>query len=583
MTLPVLWLDWWEGHEPAVMWDQHQVRCLFAEHDPLNYKLDIHDTPAGVTAAAVIVPGRFAAGDEAAVTDLIAHLDRVLLIVTSDEESAFEYEQVTHPNMRRWVQTPKIGRGPVDLHLGCGPPPETDDLLEALFAEHGPALVGDRPYRWVYDGQINHPRRVEMKAATAGLPGPLARDHNLWTVTPGFAQGRPRTEYLARLASARIAFCPAGPYTPDTFRLWEALAAHTLPLTGAISPADPDDAGYWQRLVGADPPWPLIHDWTHLQGHLADAVAAWPENLNRAVAWWLTYKQRLRHTTADAVAWLADTPTPYPGGPVTALVATSPIASNPDTDMVETTMASVRHHLPDADVILMIDGPRPDLPDDRRAAYAEYTRRLLWLADHCWRRVTPLLFPGWRHQVAMTAEALDRVRTPVVLFMEHDTPLEVADDLPLDLTALAAPIMAGAADVIRLAHESEILPVHRYLMLDRKPRTMHGVPLTRTWQWSQRPHLAATAYYRERVGQINGPEARCFIEDAMVGICERTWLSDQETGWYRNRVAIYTPRGNIRRSYHLDGRGEEPKGPQRFDYPTDEPPPGAPQPRWIPG
>jgi hypothetical protein len=30
-------------------------------------------------------------------------------------------------------------------------------------------------------------------------------------------------------------------------------------------------------------------------------------------------------------------------------------------------------------------------------------------------------------------------------------------------------------------------------------------------------------------------------------------------GWYNWRLWIYTPEGNIKRSYHLDGRGGDPK------------------------
>ena len=99
----------------------------------------------------------------------------------------------------------------------------------------------------------------------------------------------------------------------------------------------------------------------------------------------------------------------------------------------------------------------------------------------------------------------------------------------------------------------------------------------------QRPHLASTNYYRDIIDRIAGPDARCFIEDVMVGICERAYTGDQRYGWFQNRVTIYEPEGNIRRSHHLDARGTEPKGGQRFDYPTINPPAGAPHPRWIPG
>lgn len=583
MTVNVVWLDWWAGHDPGGMWDQHQLHELLAEHDPVDIFLDHFKVPDSVTSAVVVVPGRFAYDHTEDVQWLINQLDRALVVVTSDEESLFEYEHLTHPDMRLWVQTPRPGRGPADLYLGCGPPPDTRrvlaDLDRVYAATSDEPACQERAFGWVFDGQINHPGRTAMKAATAALDGPLARDRNLWTVTPGFTQGYTPDTYLGRLSMSRVALCPAGPYTPDSFRVWEALSAHTLPLAAAGAPNGPDGGGYWQLLLGGDPPFPLIDDWDHLPGHLTEALDGWPANLNQVTAWWLTYRQQLRHVTTDTVAWLTGTPPAPAGPPVTVLLATSPIASNPDTTIIEDTMASVRERLPYADVVLMVDGPRPGLSAGRKAAYTEYIRRVLWLADHRWDRVTPLLFDDWSHQVGMTAAALDVVRTPVVLFVEHDTPLE--QDIPFD--DLVRPILTGQADLIRFAHESEILAVHRHLMLDDAPQIVEGVPLMRTRQWSQRPHLASTSYYRERIGQVNGTLARCFIEDVLIGIIDRAFLSDQQTGWFRNRLCIYHPEGNIRRSHHLDGRGDEPKGAQRFDYPTGEAPEGAPQPRWING
>lgn len=566
MTVPVLLLDWWTGHDAGQMWDQHLLLStldrLPTERHVVTSPYDDPPDDAGI----VIVPGVWAHGDIEAVNHYINQMARVLVIVTSDEESRFPHEDLDHPAMMVWLQYGRPDRGPVDRWLPIGFPPGTREVVGSLAAR-------DRDHMWVFDGQVNHPHRMAMKAATAGLAGTFSRDANLWTVTAGFGQGHDRDTYLSRIASAKIALCPAGPESPDSFRCYEALEAGTLPMVGATSPAIPEP-GFWPQLCNGDPPFPLVHNWESLGGLLKDAVADWPANINRASAWWQQQKMDLRWDLIAALTWLNDS---YAVAPITVLVSTSPTHSNPDTTIIEATMASVRERLPDAPVVLMIDGVRPE-HEDRRPAYEEFTRRVLALANHQWDRVYPIVADEWLHQANMTRRALNVVRSPVILFVEHDTPLE--QDIPFD--QLVPPILSGHLDVLRFHFESEILTVHRHLMLDQETTEIDGVPLRRTWQWSQRPHLASTAYYRERLDRYFGDESRCFIEDVMVGCLERAHLSDQRYGWYRNRVAIYHPPGNIRRSHHLDGRGDHPKGRQRFAYDGDTPP-GAPAPRWVPG
>lgn len=564
----VFWLDWWPGYDVRGHWDQHQLITYLHETGATERTQRDPTPPEGVEAAAVVVPGGFAKDDLTLVNSFIAAFARVLVIVTSDEASLFPYEGLVHPDMRLWVMTPRPDRGRADRYLGEGYPPGTRETLS-------PLPVGDRPKLWGFAGQINHGRRMAMKAATAALTGPQARDRNLWHMTYGFAQGMPRPDYLQRLTETRAVLCPAGPVTPDSFRVYEALEAGCLPIVDAACPAYPD-ARYWQHLFGHEPPFPLIHNWEHdLPAALDAATAGWPVNSNRVQAWWQQQKCRYYWDLVDTLTWLDGIDR---RGDITVLLSTSPIPSHPDTTIIETTVASIRERLPDATIIVMVDGVSPG-HEHRRADYNEYVRRLLWLTNHRWGRCYPIVADEWMHQANMTRLALDMVRTPTVLFMEHDTPLE--QDIPFG--QLVQPIFDGHADLIRLHFESEILGVHRHLMLDREPQMVSGVPLVRTYQWSQRPHLASTLYYRERLDQCVGPDARCFIEDVVIGVVERTYLSDQRYGWYRNRLFIYTPPGNIRRSHHLDGRGEEAKGPQRFAYPTDQIPPGAPNPRWIPG
>jgi hypothetical protein len=81
-----------------------------------------------------------------------------------------------------------------------------------------------------------------------------------------------------------------------------------------------------------------------------------------------------------------------------------------------------------------------------------------------------------------------------------------------------------------------------------------------TSQWSQRPHIASTAYYRRILDSHFTADAKCFIEDRMYGILEEAERIDGYQGWVQHRVHIYDPgNGNMKRSYHTDGRAGESK------------------------
>ena len=108
-------------------------------------------------------------------------------------------------------------------------------------------------------------------------------------------------------------------------------------------------------------------------------------------------------------------------------------------------------------------------------------------------------------------------------------------------------------DVLRFHHEAYILEPHEHLMVDHSTVNLLGLPVRRTRQWSQRPHLAGRDYYLTALGTYFTRESRTMIEDRLHGVC-------QSEPWSKNRIAIYHPdTGNIKRSYHSDGRGDEPK------------------------
>lgn len=240
---------------------------------------------------------------------------------------------------------------------------------------------------------------------------------------------------------------------------------------------------------------------------------------------------------------------------ITVVVVTSPIPSHPDTRIIDETIASIRTHLPDSEILICIDGIR-DEQADYTEAYREYTRRILWKCNFEWG-ATPLLFDKHEHQARMTRNALEFVKSPAILFMEHDTPLTPDREIPFK--KLVEDIKSGKANIIRLHHEALVLDVHRYLMI--------GEPedgLWATYQWSQRPHLASTKYYKYMLHEYFPLEARTMIEDNMYGKLESAYRDRGQAGWNEFKVWLYYPAGDIKRSYHTDGREGDPKYEDTF-------------------
>ena len=236
---------------------------------------------------------------------------------------------------------------------------------------------------------------------------------------------------------------------------------------------------------------------------------------------------------------------------ITILMPTSPVPSNPSTEIIENTIASVRYHLPEAKIIIMVDGMRREQWErsDTRKRYDEFKSRLNRSNDpHVQLNVFPIHF----HQAEMTRSVLGEVKTPLVLFVEHDTPLV---RLSIDWGGIERTILSGWVNYVRFHHSNHWEPLHEYLM--RGKIDPCGVPLIKTVQWSQRPHVASTLFYQELMKQFR-PGCRTMIEDFIYDYVA-------EGPWEKYKLAIYAPtEGGIQRSLHTDARGSDSKFPMEF-------------------
>lgn len=233
---------------------------------------------------------------------------------------------------------------------------------------------------------------------------------------------------------------------------------------------------------------------------------------------------------------------------ITVLIPVAPMPSHPSTIVLDETIQSIRERLPTSEIILMIDHP-PAWLLELSGRYNEYKQNLLWKIEREYKNVVPVVFGQHSHQSTMIKTAINMVQTPLILWSEQDTPL--TGDIPFE--AITNVVQTGYANSIRFHHEASVHPEHEYLMLDKAPIDVLGVPLLRTKQWSGRPHVASVKFYKDMIRKYW--RDREFIEHVMYG---RVVEGDYD----EFRLHIYAPEGTYVRSLHTDGRR---RGAESYD------------------
>lgn len=504
-----------------------------------------------------VVPARHFVREAEGVRSFIDRRSWTLALLVSDEESEFPWQKAAGPTSQVWAQTPS------PRHHGNPPRIRRPMILgwRGDTRATGAALSmppARRSRLWSFSGQENNPKRSECIATLRGLA-----DGEL-QVTGGFGQGDDYPTYLQRLADTCLVPSPSGSFTPDCFRTWEALEVGALPVADAHSPKQHYPGDYYAYALGCEPdevPFPRVESWRDFPAiveRYRDDRLQLQVDTNRAGAWWMRRKRQFVlnlendiHETSGLHTEALDDSLRHL---VTIIMPTSPVPSHPSTAMIEASIARIRAYpeLAQCEVLICVDGVHPRL-EHRRAEYVEYTRQLIWRCN--WAPelfgCLPLVFDAHTHQAGMTARALDLVRTPLVLFVEHDT-WPCGD---IDWRRLARVVEAGVGGlrVARLQHYGgDIHPEHRHLLFDGDRRDFGGVPMYRTRQWSQRPHLARADFYRGLMRDYFGPRDRTMIEDVMVGPSEAA-------PWERFGIGVYAPAGDMKRSETCDGRGSDPK------------------------
>lgn len=491
-----------EDVPPQGYWDMAWLGDMFDSIDAQGWEQ---------TREVFIIPGEHQADCVAKINDEINKHEKVMVFITSDEQGIFPSEFLTHPDMYLFTQ--------YNSSFPLGYTPQTRPILEKLG-------YTKKTREWFFAGQVNHTRRKQMAEVLEKLEE-ITPGKNFYP-TDGFAKGLEHLDYFKYLSEAATAICPPGNVSHESFRVYEALEAGCVPILDEISAQN--KRGYWDKLFMMHP-LPVVKDYENELPSLI--IEAQDIHLrNYVFSWWQAYKMSFRSALKEALG---------KNDLLTVVIPTSPIPSHPSTKIIEETIQSIRAHV-DADIILTIDGVRQEQLY-RDSDYQEYISRLLWLCNFRYKNIKPLVFLGHQHQSGMMKAALEHIETPLMMYVEHDTPL--LPDREIDWDGITKDLFDGKFNAVRFHYDEVIHPDHEYLMEGRDGQYM------KTRQWSQRPHVARTDFYKN-IMQYFSEESNCFLEDRLYSPCS-------EMPWEDWKVAIYHPEGGIRRSGNLDGRGSDVK------------------------
>jgi hypothetical protein len=270
---------------PAGCWDTNLLERLFRnELYPTGLQFKIMDGyPNTNDSCVLVVPCRYWYEHIDEINAAIRRYSGVLFIRVGDEEDMFDVNRLEHPNIRYWIQTPRTDRHyPYGSRFfGVGFPPHFNNLS---------STPPDKDMDVFLSAQRTHLRRQQAFEALEHVQG-----SQFVKSTDGFTkswrEGVGPGDYAVQMMKAKVAPAPSGAVSPDSFRLYEALEAHSVPIADDVSPAY-DSEGYWRTLFPAAP-FPILTDYADLPGYINDQLEVWPANANRIAAWWMRQKREM--------------------------------------------------------------------------------------------------------------------------------------------------------------------------------------------------------------------------------------------------------------------------------------------------
>ena len=257
----------------ADKWDYGLLKEMFDKYSIEQIK--VNSLPI-TDRAFVVIPGPQNIGHEEHISKELQNIYRLVLFITGDEEGVFDIDKIDHPNVEIWIQYPHKKHEAYNK-LPIGAPQHLKNNLPEYKT---------KTYNVFFAGQITHQRREQLAEAIALVINALYKP------TDGFAKGDKPIYYYDNLASSRIAACPAGAVSVDSFRLYEAIEMMSFPIADLRNSNGVLD-NFYQRLFNEVITFHRVKDWNQLPSLTLSLLKEYPNNMHSVVCWWIKYKRDL--------------------------------------------------------------------------------------------------------------------------------------------------------------------------------------------------------------------------------------------------------------------------------------------------
>lgn len=286
----VVWANLNPEADARGSWDQGIVEELTAGYEhagPTFYTSENSIAGVGIEnlgirdeGAVVVIAGQHNRWSKYAepLAAFVASLPWALTIVTSDEEALFPVELLPHDD-RHLIWGQYHARPEFDRVIPIGLPPKT-----GIIPRGTPDARRDLDV--FFAGQNTHARREELIDMMKDMATEPGHGNISWVASTGFRAGLGRDDYLACMARTKIAPCPSGYHSLDSFRLYEAIAAGALPIVELNTPDGPEPF-FWLEMFGNDCPLLRVDSWDLLP-HLT-ATQDWQTQRDKVQHWYADY------------------------------------------------------------------------------------------------------------------------------------------------------------------------------------------------------------------------------------------------------------------------------------------------------
>lgn len=280
-SINIIWYDGFFG-----CWDHGLLASVFES----DSRFVQHNTKERlVFDEAIIIMGK--PKDFDSVTEHLNKFKRGIVILTSDEDSEWDWRSVIPKHLTVWTQYYFHNKQEIKERLLLGFPTRLKDFSIDTSIE--------RIYSCSFVGQVQNPYRQKCIRELKKIPNAFIQ------IADGFGgvNGLEYQDYLNILCQSKVVLCPSGSMCTDSFRVYEALECGALPIVEPRSPRDMPGFNYWRE---ANPELhylgilPCVEDWKDISFILKDEI--WiKERTEQCQIWWTEYKYELKYKLLTAL------------------------------------------------------------------------------------------------------------------------------------------------------------------------------------------------------------------------------------------------------------------------------------------